>query len=86
MTTLQIQLSDETVAGLDREPAELAAELRAAAAMKWYELGRISQEVGADIAGVSRSEFVTLLSRMRVSPMQETADEATASARHLLGR
>jgi predicted HTH domain antitoxin len=52
--------------------------------VKWYELGRVSQEVAAEIAGVSRSDFVTLLSRMLVSPIQETADEALASARHLL--
>lgn len=84
MKTLEIQLPDQIVAGLDREPTELAAELRAAAAVKWYELGRVSQEVAAEIAGVSRSDFVTLLSRMLVSPIQETADEALASARHLL--
>lgn len=84
MTILEIQLSDQTMAGLDREPTELAAELRAAAAVKWYELGRVSQEVAAEIAGLSRSEFLALLSRMQVSPLQETAEEALASARHLL--
>lgn len=85
MKTLEIKLPDETVAGLDREPGELAADLRAAAAVKWYELGRVSQEVGAEIAGMSRSEFVTLLSSMQVSPMQETVEEAMESARYLLG-
>jgi len=84
VTTVEIQLPDQTVAGLDREPAELAAELRIAAAVKWYELGRISQGVAAEIAGVSRSDFVSLLSRMSVSPMQETADEASASAGYIL--
>lgn len=84
MTTLEIRLSDETVAGLDREPNELAAELRAAAAVKWYELGRVSQEVAAEIAGVSRADFITLLSRMKVSPVQETAEEAEGAARYLL--
>ncbi len=84
MTTLEIQLPDRTVAGLDREPTELAAELRIAAAVKWYELGRVSQEVAAEIAGVNRSDFVSLLSRMSVSPMQETADEASAAAKYLL--
>ena len=65
----------------DSLPCE--AELRAAAAAKLYELGRVSQEVGAQIAGVSRSEFLTVLSRHGVSPFQETAEEALASARHL---
>jgi predicted HTH domain antitoxin len=84
MKRLEIDLPDETFAGLDRESAELAAEFRAAAAAKWYEVGRVSQEVAAQIAGVSRSEFLTILSRLQVSPMQETAEEALASARLLL--
>lgn len=84
MKTLEIQLPDRTVAGLDREPEELASDLRMAAAVKWYELGRVSQEVAAEVAGLSRSDFVSLLNRMSVSPMQETADEVAASAKYLL--
>ncbi len=84
MKRVEIELPDETFAGLDRETAELAAELRAAAATKWYEVGRISQEVASQIAGVSRSEFLTVLSQFRVSQIQESAEEALASARLLL--
>ena len=84
MKRVEIDLPDETFAGLDRESAELATELRAAAAAKWYEVGRVSQEVAAQIAGVSRSEFVLALSRLQVSPMQEGVEEALAGARVLL--
>jgi predicted HTH domain antitoxin len=83
MKTVEINLPDRAVAGLDCDPAELAAELRVAAAVKWYEIGRVSQEVAAELAGVSRAEFVSLLSTMRVSPLQETAGEALAAARLL---
>ena len=78
--TVEIQLSDAAFISLDRDEARLAYELRVAAAVKWYEVGRVSQEVGAEIAGVSRTEFVTQLSRLNVSPMQESAEEAWASA------
>jgi hypothetical protein len=44
----------------------------------------VSHEVAAQIAGVSRGEFLTILSRLQVSPMQESAEEALASARLLL--
>jgi predicted HTH domain antitoxin len=84
MKRVEIDLSDETFAGLDLESAELAGELRAAAAAKWYEIGRVSQEVASQIAGVSRSEFLAVLSQLQVSPMQESAEEALASARLLL--
>jgi predicted HTH domain antitoxin len=60
------------------------AELRAAAAAKLYELGRVSQEVAAQIAGVSRGELLTLLSQLRVSPFQETAEEALTGAQNLV--
>lgn len=84
MKRVEIDLPDETFAGLDRESAEVAAELRAAAAAKLYELGRVSQEVAAHIAGVSRSEFLTVLSQHKVSPFQETAEEVLAGAQLLL--
>jgi predicted HTH domain antitoxin len=83
MKRVEIDLPDETFAGLDREPAELATELRAAAA-KWYEVGRVSQEVAAQIAGVSRGEFVSVLSRLQASPVQESMEEALTGARLLL--
>ena len=86
MKTVEIQLSDQAFFGLDREPAELADELRVAAAVKWYEIGRISQEVAAEVAGMSRSEFASHLSRLRVSPMQETADDALQAARMVLAK
>jgi len=84
MKRVEIGLPDEIFAGLDRESAQLATELRAAAAAKWYEVGRVSQEVAAQIAGVSRDEFVSLLSRLQASPMQESMDEALTGARLLL--
>ena len=83
---MEIQLTDRAFLGLDRESAELADEFRAAAAAKWYEVGRVSQEVAAEVAGMGRGEFVSYLSRMRVSPVQETADEAVAAACMVLGK
>ena len=60
------------------------AELRAVLATNLYELGRVSQEVAAQVAGVSRSGFLTILSRHKTSPFQETAEEALAGAKLLL--
>ena len=84
MKRIEIDLPDEAFAGLDCESGELAANFFAAAAAKWYELGRVSQEVAAQIAGVSRSEFLIVLSRLRASPVQESAEEALASANRML--
>ena len=73
--TLQIELDDEIFLGMNQDPRELANEMRLAAAVKWYELGRISQGRAAQLAGLSRAEFIFSLTRFTVSPFQETADE-----------
>ena len=72
---LTIDMDDEVLLGMNKSPEEMAREIRLAAAVKWYELGTISQGKAAQMAGLSRAEFITALSRFRVSPMQETAEE-----------
>jgi len=49
--------------------------MRLASAVKWYEMGLVSQGKAAELAGVSRQEFLKSLARFNVSPFQETAEE-----------
>jgi len=56
-------------------PDAFVKEMRLAAAVKWYEIGTISQSKAAEIAGISRYEFLEALSRFQVSPFQVTPDE-----------
>lgn len=41
----------------------------------WYTLAIVSQEKAAEIAGLTRSDFITALSRFDVSPFQINAQE-----------
>lgn len=75
MTMIAFDLPDGAFAALRKDPREMASALRTAAAAKWYELGLISQERGAEIAGLTRQEFMLALSRLGVSPFQEDQDE-----------
>jgi predicted HTH domain antitoxin len=75
MTTVQIDLPDGAFSALKLGPDAMAAEMRKAAAAKWYDMGRVSQGMAAQIAGVSRAEFLVVLSRYEVSPFQYTAEE-----------
>lgn len=75
MTTIAIHLPEGAFSALRKDPCEMEAEFRLAAAAKWYELGLISQERGAEIAGLSRLEFMLGLSRLGVSPFQEDLDD-----------
>lgn len=75
MTQIAIDLPDGAFAALRKDPQEMGQELRLAAAAKWYELGLVSQERGAEIAGLSRVEFMRALGPLGVSPFQEDLDE-----------
>lgn len=73
--TLEIEMADDVFLSMQKDPKDLAKEMRLAAAVKWYELGLLSQGKAAEVAGLSRAEFINGLSRFRVSPFQETAAE-----------
>jgi predicted HTH domain antitoxin len=72
---LQLDMPEGAFSALRKEPAEFTKELRLAAAVKWYEMGIVSQEKAAEIAGLSRSGFISALARFKVSPFQYTANE-----------
>lgn len=75
MQTISLEIPTTTLAALGDSPDEFLSEMRIAAAVKWYELGRVSQGKAAEIAGLSRSAFIYALSKFKVSPIQITAEE-----------
>ncbi|MDP1606784.1 MAG: UPF0175 family protein [Rhodocyclaceae bacterium] len=75
MTQLTMQMPESAFATLHQAPNEFAQEMRVAAAVKWYELGRVSQGRAAEIAGLTRAAFIDALSHYQVSPFQYTAEE-----------
>jgi len=52
--TVTLELPDDAFSALHTSPEEFGQELRLAAAIKWYEMERISQGKAAELAGLSR--------------------------------
>jgi predicted HTH domain antitoxin len=75
---VSLDLPQSVFSALRQDPASFVGEMRLAAAVKWYEMHRISQAKAAEVAGLSRSEFLTALARFDVSPFQYDADEIVA--------
>jgi predicted HTH domain antitoxin len=75
MVQVSIELPREIFSALRQDPAGFVREMRVAAAVKWYENKVISQSKAAEIAGLSRSEFINALNQFKVSPFQYNADE-----------
>ncbi|MSP59465.1 MAG: UPF0175 family protein [Myxococcales bacterium] len=61
MSTLSFEIPDEAALALKTGPGEAIAEVRLAAAMKLYELGRLSSGSAAALAGLPRILFLLKL-------------------------
>jgi predicted HTH domain antitoxin len=75
MQTVLLEILATVFAALGESPDDFVKEMRIVAAVKWYELGKLSQGKAAEVAGLSRSAFIEALSRFKASPIQITAEE-----------
>jgi predicted HTH domain antitoxin len=78
MKTITIEVPDETTLPFAGSDEQFGREFRLAAAIFWYDRGLISQGKGAEIAGLSRTEFIDALGRANVSAIQTTVEELKA--------
>ena len=75
MVTVTFELPEDVLSSVRKDPERFTQELRLAAAVKWYEMGLVSQGRAAEISGLSRSEFISALGRFEVSIFQHNIDE-----------
>lgn len=75
MKTLKIPYPNDLPKALGKTREEFERELKFLVAAKLYELGRISSGRAAELAGVSRVEFLNHLGRYRISLFNYSLEE-----------
>ena len=78
--TISLTLPLSIFSVLKKTPEEFLKDLRLTAAAKWYEMGVVSQEKAAEIAGMNREDFLLELARFKVSPFQYSAEDVLREA------
>jgi len=76
MQHLSINIPDAAASVFGRSD-DAAESILSAAVVKWFEMGRISHGKASEILGLSRAEFLDLLTSYRVSAWQYTENELT---------
>ena len=81
MTTRQITLDipEKVFLAEKTDEAAFARELRTLAAVKLYELGRLSSGRAAELAGIARVEFLLSLGSYKAFPFQAELDDLSQS-------
>jgi predicted HTH domain antitoxin len=81
MKRMTLEYPDDLELAVQTTPEEMQAQIRLMAALKMFELGKLSSGKAAELAGLSRVEFFEVCGRYRVPLFNYTPEELEAELR-----
>jgi predicted HTH domain antitoxin len=75
MSSISLKIPEEVLISLKETPESLSRKISILAAVKLFELGKLSSGRAAQLAGISRVEFLMALGRYQVSLFSLTSQE-----------
>ncbi|HVR99928.1 MAG TPA: UPF0175 family protein [Thermoanaerobaculia bacterium] len=75
MSAIHLEIPDETLISLKTDSESFGRDLKLLAAVKLFELGKLSSGRAAQLAGLTRVEFLLVLRDYQVAPFRLTAED-----------
>lgn len=75
MSKVEVEVPEEVLISLKETPVTISRQIRILAAVKLFELGKLSSGRAAQLAGMSRVQFLLSLGQYQVSPFYMTPEE-----------
>jgi predicted HTH domain antitoxin len=75
MSAVRLEIPEETLISLKTDVESFGRDLKRLAAVKLFELGKLSSGRAAQLASLTRVEFLLALREFQVSPFQTTEEE-----------